>query len=155
MWYNQDMRNQIALTWENKGKVSVSHFELREFEGEDGLVVVDPGLIRSLELTRRNLCEIFERDVEIVIKSGTRSEAENERLAEKLGWVEDGGAVAHDSRHLPRFGGIAVDCYARYPEGSERVVVPQASLESACKLYFVYVKADYPDGHVHADNRSG
>jgi len=148
------MRNDIAFCWDCDGVPVKSHFRLREFEGADGLVVVDSGLVRSLELVRRDLCERFGSDVQILITSGTRSHAENEKLAQRLGWVEDGGQVARDSKHLPEHGGIAIDCYARYLEGDVWVIVPQTTLGSACRVHFTFVKDDYPDGHVHADNRA-
>ena len=154
MWYNRDMRNDFLLNWEYEGVVLESHFRLREFEDEDGLVVIDPGLVQSLELLRRDLSRFYSKDVQIVITSGTRTEADNEKLAERLGWCENGGQVARDSKHLPKYGGIAVDMYARYREGAIWAVVPQTTLGSACLVHFAYVKADYPDGHVHADNRS-
>ena len=154
MWYNKSMRNDFVLSWHDGGKDHESHFRLCEFESCDGTVVVDTNLVRSLELTRRDLCVFLGTDVQIVIKSGTRTEAENERLAERLGWVENGGAVAHDSRHLPKYGGLAVDCHARYREGASWEVVAQTTLGSACRVHFAFVKDDYPDGHVHADNRA-
>jgi hypothetical protein len=153
MWYNRGMKNDFALYWDFEGEELRSHFKLREFESSSGLVVVDPGLIRSLEMVRRDLERFFQEAIQIVITSGTRTEADNERLAERLGWCEDGGLVARDSRHLPKYGGIAVDCYARYSDGGPWTIVPQTILESACRVHFAYVKADYRDGHVHADNR--
>ena len=147
------MRNDIALCWDCDGVSVKSHFRLREFESSNGLVVVDPSKVRSLELTRRDLSVLYHDDVQIVITSGTRTQADNERLAARLGWVEDGGLVARDSRHLPEYGGIAVDCYARYHDGAVFVVVPQKTLGSTCRLHFAYVRDDYADGHVHADNR--
>jgi hypothetical protein len=154
MWYNPDMRNDVQLTWEYDGATIESHFKLREFESEIGLVVVDSELVRRLELVRRDLCEVYRQDVQIVITSGTRTEAENEKLAKRLGWCEDGGAVARDSRHLPKYGGIAVDGYARLRQGATWQIVPQKTLGSACRVHFAYVKDDYDDGHVHADCRT-
>jgi hypothetical protein len=148
------MRNDILLTYENDGVVQKSHFKLREFESDSGLVVIDPGLLRSLELVRRDLGRFYSRTVEIVITSGTRTLEENETLGARLGWTDQGGLVARDSMHLPHHGGIAVDLYARYREGNAWVVVPQAVTAQHCKMHFRFVKADYTDGHVHADNRN-
>lgn len=153
MWYNRGMRNQVRLCVAIAGVIQPSHFTMREFESQDGLVCIEPRLIESLERVRADLCALYDEDVQIVITSGTRTEADNEKLAERLGWCEDGGAVSRNSRHLPKFGGIAVDCYARYPSGDTWTVVPQNTLGSACKLYFTFVKDDYADGHVHADCR--
>jgi hypothetical protein len=153
MWYNPDMRNDIVLCWEYDGSILESHFKLREFESRSGLVVVDSKLVRLLELVRRDLCVIYRQDVQIIITSGTRTEAENEELGERLGWCEDGGSVARDSRHLPKYGGIAVDCYARIRSGVGWEIVPQSTLGSACRVYYAHVKDDYADGHVHADCR--
>jgi hypothetical protein len=91
-------------------------------------------------------------DVQIVITSGTRSPADNKRLADKLGWVGDGGLVARDSRHLPSHGGIAADLYARYRGVDGWIVLQQEDVAISCRRYFQYVKADYQDGHIHADN---
>jgi len=154
MWYNLGMRNDVRLCWDAHGSSEPSHFCLWEFESNDGTVVVDARLVRALELVRRELGRHFAEEVQIVITSGTRSPADNERLAKTLGWVEDGGLVARDSRHLPKYGGIAADLYARYKGACGWIVVDQEDVAAACRRVFRYVKADYQDGHVHADNRS-
>jgi len=153
MWYNRVMRNDVQLCWEFEGAVLASHFKLREFESKSGLVVLDSSVVRCLELVRRDLSRFYHLDVQIMITSGTRTQEDNDALGARLGWVEDGGAVAHDSMHLPQHGGIAVDVYARYGSTDGYTVVPQDNLASACRLYFTFVKGDYGDGHVHADNR--
>jgi len=143
----------VVLCWQDGKALRPSHFRMREFESGDGLVVIDPCLIQSLERVRYQLGARLGVEVEVIITSGTRTETENERLAARLGWVEHGGPVARDSRHLPKYGGIAVDLYVRYRRGDAWAVVPQAEVADACRQHFVFVKADYEDGHVHADNR--
>ena len=114
---------------------------------------MSPSLIEALEALRKNLCQKYSTEVEIVITSGTRTESDNILLAKRLGWIDEGGVVARDSRHLPKYGGIAADLYARYRQLGSWVVVAQNVVGSACRQYFEYVKDDYDDGHVHADVR--
>lgn len=148
------MRNDVVLCWLDDGLLRPSHFKLSEFESENGLVVVDPSLVQSLELTRIELERTLDKDIKVDVTSGTRTEEDNKRMAERLGWAENGGLVARNSRHLPKFGGIAADIYARYWHDGAWLAVPQAVLAKACRNHFAYVKADYVDGHVHADNRA-
>ena len=60
--------------------------------------------------------------------------------------------MARRSKHLAEFGGIAVDVIAVVARTRERV--PQKKLGEVCRCYFDWVKDDYADGHVHADNRA-
>ena len=115
--------------------------------------MIDSTLLESLEAVRADLCKEYDRDVQLIITSGLRTESENEALAARHGWVDEGGLVARDSMHLEKHGGIAVDIFARLPCSSSYGIVPQAFLEKICRKHFVYVKADYVDGHVHCDNR--
>jgi hypothetical protein len=50
------------------------------------------------------------------------------------------------------YGGIAVDFYARFKQSKK--YIPASKIATLCKKYFDFVKADYPDGHIHADNRN-
>jgi len=147
------MRNDVLLAYRVDGIWRKTHFRLYEFENAEGLAMVDPSVVQSLEQTRNDLCGCYEREVQIVVKDGVRTEADNERLGKWLGWTDEGGLVARDSRHLAKYGGIAVDVVARYREGDKWVYVTQDLLAAACRVHFEYVKADYADGHVHADNR--
>ena len=115
--------------------------------------MVDDEVIRSLEGVREELGRKYDVEVEVLITSGTRTVVDNERIAEVLGWTDEGGLVARDSQHLPEYGGVAVDIVARYRAGDKWVRVPQCDVASACRDRFAYVKADYQDGHVHSDNR--
>lgn len=137
-------RNDIQLS---------PHFNLREFENVDGWVMVHPSVIESLEAVRERL-QVYHtgRECAIVITGSTRTKARNIELARVQGWQGDGGTVSRDSKHLEQYGGIAVDLKA-YICGT-RQLVPQRTLGDVCRLYFDYVKADYADGHVHADNRT-
>ena len=153
MWYNWFMRNDFRLPWFGARSPKDYHFRLCEFEDKDGFACVDDRVIESLEGARADLNRLSRREVQIVVTCGTRTEATNQRLGRELGWTDEGGIVARDSRHLPKYGGIAVDIYARYPDGTGWARVPQDTLASACRHHFGYVKADYEDGHVHADNR--
>lgn len=142
--------NDIPLLCHIDG-LPASHFRLREFANADGLAIVHPSLVESLERTRRDLCREAGETVWLIITSATRTEADLARLAARLGWVDEGGAVSRDSKHLARCGGIAADLVASVARTRERI--PQAALAAVCRRHFDYVKADYSDGHVHADNR--
>jgi hypothetical protein len=144
-------RNDIRLVAELDGE-PVSHFKLREFENRDGLAMVHASVLDSLERVRRDLCAMAGEDVWVIVTDGVRTQDDLERLAARLGWVDEGGAVSRSSRHLAAFGGIAVDVVARV--ASSRTRVPQATLGKVCRRHFDWVKDDYSDGHVHADNRS-
>jgi hypothetical protein len=91
-------------------------------------------------------------EIWVIVTDGVRTQDNLDRLAARLGWIDEGGAVARDSKHLAKFGGIAVDIVARVASSRDRV--PQATLGEICRRYFDWVKDDYADGHVHADNRS-
>lgn len=129
-----------------------SHFRLREFENAEGLAMVHATLLESLECVRRDLSAMKGEDVCVLVKDGVRTNADLARLAARLGWTDQGGAVSRDSKHLAKYGGIAADLVAVVARTKERV--PQRVLGSVCRRYFDWVKDDYKDGHVHADNRT-
>jgi hypothetical protein len=131
---------------------TLSHFRLREFENGDGLVMVHATILESLERVRRDLSAVKGEEVCVVIKDGVRTEADLARLAARLGWTDHGGAVSRDSKHLAKYGGIAADLVAVVARTKERV--PQRVLGEVCRRHFDWVKDDYRDGHVHADNRA-
>jgi hypothetical protein len=143
-------RNDIRLLAEIDGE-PVSHFRLREFENADGLAMVHASALNSLERVRRDLCAMHNEEVWLIVTDAVRTPADLERLAARLGWTDEGGLVARQSRHLTQFGGIAVDLIAMVARNRQRV--PQAVLGRLCRRYFDWVKDDYRDGHVHADNR--
>jgi len=153
MWYNGDMRNDLRLCWRDGNVWKISHFKMREFENVRGFVMVDDTVIRSLERVREKLGRECECEVEVLVTSGVRMQEDNERIAEVLGWTDEGGLVARDSQHLEVYGGIAVDIVARYRKGDTWIRVPAFDVGVACRDHFAYVKDDYEDGHVHADNR--
>jgi hypothetical protein len=128
-----------------------THFRLREFENSEGLAMVHASTLESLERVRRDLCAMCGEEVWIIITDAVRTHAELERLASRLGWTDQGGAVARDSRHLVEFGGIAVDLIAVVVRTRGRV--PQRTVGGVCRRHLDWVKDDYADGHVHADNR--
>lgn len=139
-------RNDFYLTVpEVLGPEWEPHFKLFEFEDPEGLVMVHPSVIVSLERVRADLCTMHGADVPIRITCGVRTHQYNERLAARLGWTDEGGAVSRTSKHLPEYGGIAVDIVADK--------IGQRALGKVCRRYFDFVKDDYGDGHVHADNR--
>lgn len=142
--------NDILLLTNLDGE-PCTHFRLREFHNPQGFAMIHRSLLESLELIRRDLCAAADQDVQIIITEAIRSPADNERLAARLGWTDQGGAVSRQSKHLPEFGGIAVDLVARVTNTRQRI--PQHLLGNACRLHFDWVKDNYPDGHVHADNR--
>ncbi|HOH29651.1 MAG TPA: hypothetical protein PLC40_08250 [Candidatus Hydrogenedentes bacterium] len=144
-------RNDIPLTTLLDGR-TVSHFKLREFENRDGLAMVHPLTLRSLEEVRRDLGAFYGETVQVIITGAVRTREDLERLAARYGWADQGGLVARQSRHLAEFGGIAADLKARVARTGS--AVPQKTLGRFCRLYFDWVKDDYADGHVHADNRA-
>lgn len=143
-------RNDVRLATTLDGE-SVSHFRLREFENREGLAMVHASALDSLEKVRRELCAMAEEDVWVIITNGVRTPGDLERLAARLGWTDEGGAVSRRSKHLAEFGGIAVDLVAVLAGNRQRV--PQRTLGTVCRRHFDWVKDDYGDGHVHADNR--
>jgi len=155
-----ERRNDIRLWTEIDGAL-VSHFRLWEFESRStGLVCVDPTLLRSLERLRLNLSQDEHEEVEVIVTCGTRLDSENEALAARLGWTDEGGEVSRNSRHLPRYGGIAADFWARYKIRRFRLYegghgrLPPIQVHNAAKQVFDWTKL-YADGHVHGDNRDG
>ena len=86
----------------------------------------------------------------MIVTDAVRTQADLERLA-RYGWVDQGGTVARQSKHLAVYGGIAVDLVAMV--ASTRRRIPQKTLGALCRRHFDWVKDDYADGHVHADNR--
>jgi hypothetical protein len=127
------------------------HFWLLEFASRDGLVCLHPHLLMALYRLRAALCEHMGCSAMVRITSGTRTPAENTRLAERLGWTNSGGSVSRDSKHLPKYGGIAVDLIASLE--NPPYIVPKETLVELATAIFDYVKSDYPDGHVHVDMR--
>jgi len=142
-------RNNVYLVNPLTGEPG--HFRLREFENRDGIAVVHRVTLESLELVRQTLCALVGETVWVVITDAVRTQADLDRLAGALGWTNQGGAVSRDSKHLLKYGGIAVDLMAVVASTKERV--PQHELGEVCRRHFDWVKDDYADGHVHADNR--
>ncbi len=143
-------RNDVRLLTTLGGE-DVSHFRLREFENRDGLAMVHSATLVSLEAVRRDLRAMAGEEVWVIVTDAVRTDTDLERLAARLGWIDRGGAVSRDSKHLAKYGGIAVDLIA--VSADSRMRVPQATLGKACLRHFDWVKDDYADGHVHADNR--
>jgi hypothetical protein len=143
-------RNRVRLYTEVDGNL-VSNFSLREFENAHGFAMVHASILRSLEFVRRDLCREVGEEVEIVITDALRTEEELRKLARRYGWTDEGGTVSRNSRHLARYGGIAVDIVARVRRTGRSI--SQTEVGAVCRGHFDFVKDDYPDGHVHADNR--
>jgi hypothetical protein len=143
-------RNDVRLLVMLDGE-PMSHFRLCEFENGDGLAMVHASMLTSLEGVRRDLCAMAGEDMWVIVTDAVRTPLELERLAARLGWDDEGGAVARQSKHLTSFGGIAVDLVAVIANTRRRV--PQETLGAVCRKHFDWVKDDYSDGHVHADNR--
>lgn len=129
----------------------VSHFRLREFENPAGLAMVHAATLEALERVRRDLCAQAGEEVWVIITDAVRTPADLERLAARLGWADQGGTVARRSKHLAEFGGIAADLVAVVARTRRRI--PQRTLGAVCRRHFDWVKDDYRDGHVHADQR--
>ena len=143
-------RNDIRLMTTVDGE-TFTHFRLREFENRQGLAMVHASVPVALERVRRDLCAMAGEEVWVIITDAVRTEEDLNRLAARLGWTDEGGSVSRQSKHLARFGGIAVDLVGVVASSRHRV--PQATLGRICKQHFDWVKDDYRDGHVHADNR--
>lgn len=143
-------RNDIRLLTRLDEK-DVSHFRLREFENRDGLAMVHPATLLALEQVRRDLNAIIGEDVWLIVTDAVRTQSDLERLARRYGWADEGGKVSRNSKHLAKYGGIAVDVIGIV--ASSRARVPQAKVGATCRKYFDWVKDDYRDGHVHADMR--
>ncbi|MGC8737645.1 MAG: hypothetical protein ACP5UA_03240 [Candidatus Hydrogenedens sp.] len=144
-------RNNVHLAIEFDGRWLITHFNLKEFENKKGWVMIHRSVIISLTKIREELGRYFGEEVEIVITDSTRTPEQLQVLGEKLGWIDEGGVVARNSKHLEEFGGIAVDFYVRFKQSKKRI--DSSTIETICKKYFDYVKSDYADGHIHADNR--
>jgi len=143
-------RNDIQLVSPLTGEPG--HFHLREFANADGIVAVHRCLLKSLELVRADLARAHGSEVYVVVTSGTRTQKDLERLAALYGWTDDGGKVSRTSKHLIKYGGIAADIKAIVAGSYWHV--PQDQLGAICRRHFDWVKDDYDDGHVHADNRN-
>jgi len=128
------------------------HFKLCEFEDQsDGhLVVLHPLTLERLELLHSALSEEIAHEIAIIVTCGTRTPRSNKQLGNRLGWTDDGGLVSRNSRHLPKFGGIAVDLYALDKE--VRVLVPTDRVAAIAKRFFDVVLDHYPT-HIHVDLR--
>ena len=143
-------RNDVRLLTAVDGE-DIAHFRLREFANADGLAMVHPELLAALERVRRDLIAMAGETVWVIVKDAVRTDADLAKLAARLGWADEGGAVSRDSMHLAKYGGIAVDLVAIVAASRHRV--PQTTLGEVCRRNFDYVKDDYRDGHVHADLR--
>jgi len=130
------------------------HFKGREFENGDGWIMVHSSVLVSLENVWEWLTDSLGEEVEIIVgkNNSTRTQNRQEELGARLGWTDEGGLVSRDSRHRELYGGCAVDIKARVKQG--KTAIPQHTLGRVCRLYFDFVKDDYDDGHVHADNRN-
>lgn len=144
-------RNDVPLLCMLDGR-PVSHFKLSEFENRDGLAMVHPRALEALERVRRDLGRRYGSEVWVIITDAVRTQADLERLAARLGWTDAGGAVSRDSKHLAKYGGIAVDLIAVAADTGRRL--PQRLVGDICRRHFDWVKDDYADGHVHADQRN-
>lgn len=135
-------------TLTNRFKIA-ENFSLHEFQNKEGLVMVHPALVEGLQAARDEMNDGHE-EYFIVVTNSIRTEADNAALGARLGWTDEGGLVARDSRHLTKYGGIAADISVR------RILnrpVNRAMVLQVLNKHFDYVKADYADGHIHVDQR--
>jgi len=143
--------NEIPLYTEVDGKL-VSHFLLSEFANPIGWVILHPKVPWALEMTRAALNARHHPDRIIIrVTDCTRTQNQLERLADKLGWIDEGGKVSRTSYHSDFLGGIAVDFVAY--NTTQRCNVSPVEVARIAALYFDWVKW-YSDGHVHGDFRS-
>jgi len=144
---------RIRLYYEDDGGTQRLDFCLHE------LVRIHPSVLKSLQAVRDwlNSPEHYGGGVRIRVTDAARTEADNEVLADRLGW----NVVSRTSKHLvttiePESGRawcLAVDFIAIDTAEGERV--PQDLLGAVAEMFFDWVSIDYADGHVHADNRNG
>jgi len=147
----RNLRKELNML-KNSNRIKLSeHFSLHEFANKDGLAIVHPRLVEALEKLRKRLAEVFEEECYIVITNATRTEFDNEILGRRLGWTDEGGLVSRNSKHLTKYGGIAVDFYVR--RVSDSGYVSQGRAGSLARKFFDKVVDTYADGHIHADLR--
>ncbi|MHC4622040.1 MAG: hypothetical protein ACYTEQ_30230 [Planctomycetota bacterium] len=161
-------RNAIRI-WTYLDGEWVSNFSLYEFESKrTGIVVIHPSVPLSAEFMRRDLSDAYGCEVGIFITSGSRTDEDSRILAEGdpaagipgLGWIDEGGAVSRDSRHLIRNGACAIDFEARlkrhrhsWESDSWSPVIPPEEVALFARQRFDFVKT-YAR-HTHVDNRDG
>jgi len=155
---NEQHRNPV---YSYVNGVWTSHFALHE------IVRVHWTVLVSAERVRAKLNELHGGGITLEIKGLARTEADNVALAQKLGWTCNGGQVSRYSTHLVNYenrlgekGCCGIDLVALRTNNAgggfcPRKRVPQRELGSVCRQFFDWVKDDYRDGHVHADNRAG
>lgn len=146
------MDTNNILIWNNIDGQMVSHFRLKEFQNPQGWVILHEKVPRALHWTRHALNLRYPTWlIQILVKDCTRTRQQNEALARKLGWTDEGGIVSRESFHLVHYGGIAVDFVAY--STARQIPIPAKEVADIAALYFDYVKW-YSDGHVHGDFRS-
>jgi len=131
-----------------------THFKLKEFANAKGFAMVHPRLLECLEDLRTSLCGLFDEEIWVIITDSIRTQDDLESLATRYGWIDEGGTVARDSKHLTKYGGIAADikCFkAQKNDQGVRERISQRIVGHEARKYFAYVKDDYADGHVHVD----
>lgn len=157
-------RNDIPLPVIIDGEIH-QNICLYELENQDGLVCVSLSFVMSANLLRRDLNNTYahecrtEGEIGIFVSEhgGVRTDADNERLGEELGWNDeiqpDGkpGRVSRNSKHLVKHGGIAGDLKAKF-KISGRILDHKTTQRHADK-YFDWTKLY--SSHVHCDNRDG
>jgi len=148
--------------WSVVGGEEVSHFKAREFRSKaTGLVLIHPTLPKGLELVRRDLCELYHEEIELVVTNGGRMPLDIKRLVEKWGWVDEGGRVSRNSTHnILDWPGIAGDIVGRRKGNNTREGrVLLVTMEEVCSRHFdkviVYPNADWTREHTHVDQREG
>ena len=151
------MRTPI-YTWVNGAWVS--HFCVEEFQSGSGVTCVNLRVVAALERLRTNLSTDESEEIQVIVTDGTRSDEDNERLATKYGWMDEGGKVSRNSQHLVRNGACGVDFFAQrkrrgyYGYSGKRRAIPVEQVRHAADQVFDFVKT-YKDGHVHGDQRKG
>lgn len=144
------LTNDIQIYTRIDGEL-ISNFRLREFQNALGWVILHDKVPWALEMTRAALNARYPTWlIQILVTNCTRTRQQNEALARKLGWADDGGVVARESFHLVEFGGIAADFVAY--SVARKIPIPAKEVADIAALYFDYVKW-YSDGHIHGDFR--
>jgi len=139
-----------TLPGEQKPRTNFTAYEFRS--RSTGLVLIHPLVVMCAELVRRDLNEFIRPGIQVIITHGLRMPADEMRLVERYGWLDEGGRVSRNSRHKPENGACAIDFYAWDVVECERVL--QTYVERIAMDWFDWTKT-YNDGTIHGDLRDG
>lgn len=126
-----------------------SNFWEHEFQSHSGYCFAPQVLVDVLQKMRNYVRDATGREHRVIITDGGRTYGDNVELAERLGWIDDGGPVSKYSKHLFTEGSCAVDFYLVSTDG---IVMPAEEVKKLVGPVFDFFQT-YPDGHCHGDMR--